>query len=460
MGIESRTDLAEVRKRVEQKRHDYIAYDFSLKKNDILKTFFDLAQEYSSLENFYRICVVVLHESLHVENILYLRIPGEEGFRLVCDSLDGISLLQPEAPSYIIPEQGKVKDKDSFLTPIYSNGPLDFSGIPRNAPRQIIGVLETFPCSSLTESDKFFLEKYTNRIGYNLRSKMLGEENIRHLKFINNLVSDIEHNVIIPNMHFKHLFNRLKKSIADIDQLQELLSKQISDVSFDIKKCHATVLNKTCRIKEGLQAAFKEIDSHHTNYSLFLESLFRRDHFERGCFVLRNKLINVDREIIRPQFAHYRSRFLSRNIEIKEPKEFRDGNYSIIADLGLLSQVYANLFSNAVKYTKSIINHNGNKQKSLAYGRKILPDYYGKDLPGIKLNVFTTGPHLSEQEVRNIFKDGFQGENKSGTYSRGHGLSFVKYVVELHGGSVGYEATEQGNNFYFILPLITDKASS
>ena len=35
----------------------------------------------------------------------------------------------------------------------------------------------------------------------------------------------------------------------------------------------------------------------------------------------------------------------------------------------------------------------------------------------------------------------------------GHGLAFVKQVVEIHGGVAGYEATEEGNNFYFILPL-------
>jgi signal transduction histidine kinase len=35
----------------------------------------------------------------------------------------------------------------------------------------------------------------------------------------------------------------------------------------------------------------------------------------------------------------------------------------------------------------------------------------------------------------------------------GQGVAFVKQVVEIHGGVAGYEATEEGNNFYFILPL-------
>jgi hypothetical protein len=28
----------------------------------------------------------------------------------------------------------------------------------------------------------------------------------------------------------------------------------------------------------------------------------------------------------------------------------------------------------------------------------------------------------------------------------------VKNVIELHGGEVGYEAVEGGNNFFFIIP--------
>ena len=39
--------------------------------------------------------------------------------------------------------------------------------------------------------------------------------------------------------------------------------------------------------------------------------------------------------------------------------------------------------------------------------------------------------------------------NKPGT---GHGLTFIKNAIEMHGGVVGYEATQYVNNFYFIIP--------
>ena len=72
---------------------------------------------------------------------------------------------------------------------------------------------------------------------------------------------------------------------------------------------------------------------------------------------------------------------------------------------------------------------------------------------GIKFNVFTTGPNLSETERLNIFEEGNRAKNSQGIKGSGHGLNFIRRVVEVHGGKVGCEATDEGNNFYFILPV-------
>ena len=46
-----------------------------------------------------------------------------------------------------------------------------------------------------------------------------------------------------------------------------------------------------------------------------------------------------------------------------------------------------------------------------------------------------------------------RGDNDRDVPGTGHGLSFIRHVIEMHGGRVGYEPTQEGNNFYFILPL-------
>jgi len=114
--------------------------------------------------------------------------------------------------------------------------------------------------------------------------------------------------------------------------------------------------------------------------------------------------------------------------------------------------VYANLFSNALKYTREVTTYTGEKKKYVAYGHEVIKDYFGPGKDGIKFNVFSTGPHINPDERGKIFDDEYRGSNSLNIPGTGHGLTFIKNVVEIHGGVVGYEPTQYGNNFYFILP--------
>lgn len=449
----SRSDLTEIRKRVQQKRLDYINYDFSRKKNDTLKTFFDLSQEFDSLVDLYRICVAVPLDSFGLESRLHLLNP-DGVLAMACDSEHGIYTPPAPCPEYIFLADTPYETHDSYMVPILSK-PLHASKFPELLePLNIIGIFEVYPVSKLTKSDKFFFTKYSNRIGYNLRKRLLSQQNIEHLQFINNLVTDIEHNVIIPNMYYKYLFKQLKKRIDALNSLSETIEQYKSAASNDPEMC-LHIVSQVATIRTQLLDSYQEINKHHANLSLFLESLFRRDHFEEGRLVLHQQVCKLETDIILPQLSHYEQRMSARGITIDKPDDMEGEEIEIRVDFGLLSQVYANLFSNVVKYAETVIDHLGQPRKAVAYGRTILPDHFGPGQAGIKLNVFSTGRPLPADESANIFKDGFMGANCAAENSRGHGLAFIKYVVELHGGHVGYEFTQEGNNFYFILPFIS-----
>jgi len=51
-----------------------------------------------------------------------------------------------------------------------------------------------------------FLEKFANRVGFQLHNRILRDRSREHLDFIRNLVEDIGHNVIVPNIYFKLYF--------------------------------------------------------------------------------------------------------------------------------------------------------------------------------------------------------------------------------------------------------------
>ncbi len=445
------SNMAIIRTRIEQRRQEYIRSNFSRKKNDILKTFFDLSQEFDTIPNLFRICVVVPHESLGVDTRLYL-INDQGELDAVCDSEHGVCSPPCAAPENVRVSDVAYAEGQSYFVPIYTDF-TDHHKKCEGALCRVMGMFEVMPIEKLTLDDKIFFTKYTNRIGYNLRKKRLAQQNINHLKFINSLVDDIEHNVVIPNMHYKSLFHQLKRYIDNLNDVVDLIEefhKENQETNSEI--CRA-MSSKIAKVTEDLNSSYEDIDKHHVNLSLFLESLLRRDHFEKGYLVLKRRICKLDSEIIAPQLDNYEKRMLMRGISIEKPQDMQGEEIEIDADLGLLSQVYANLFSNALKYTHNVMTEQGNYRKAVTYGRKIIKGHWGHGQDGIKLNVFSTGEHVSVSEMSSLFEDGFIGHNHTSDLSRGHGLAFIKYVVEMHGGIVGYEPTKEGNNFYFILPL-------
>lgn len=460
-------DLEAVCQRIREKAESYEQYNFSKGRNDFLKAFFDLAQEYDSLDDFYRICVSVPLALVGVESALYLCQGPDHGLQLLCSSREGV-LHDPRPAAYPVQmQEAPYELAGSYIIPIFSKQPYNHkqSG-DRDAERQMklwhdlrglcgggrtLGMFEVHRKEGLTETDKFFFVKYANRIGYNLDNRLIARQNIDRLKFINTLVIDIEHNIIVPNMYFRHLFNQLKKKIGLIEELkQEIVTSQGGGgLSTRCGQC----CGKLQTLQDDLFRYYQEIVKHHANMSLFIESLFRREHFERGHLVLHPKRCFIEKEVIIPQLEHYASRLRAADVTVDRPQNMHEEEFPILVDIGLLAQVYANLFSNAAKYTKEIIDHEGRPRKAVAYGRELLNDFPSPGKKAIKFNVFTTGPSMTVEQGNRLFQEGMRGDDSLDVPGTGHGLSFIRLVIEMHGGRVGYEPTPQGNNFYFILPL-------
>ena len=446
------TDLSHVRARVHEKQEDYRGYGFSKRQDDILKIFFDLAQEYDSLEDFYRTCVTVPGLCLDLDVRLYLFNRKLQKMELVCDSMNGFAAVWQPAPEPVRPELAPYRVGKAYFFPVLKKNCFPKEKEKRRY-RCLSGLLEVLTNDGqLSEKNQLFFTKYAGRIAFRLHNRVIARQNIDHLKFINNLVRDIEHNVIIPNMYFRYLFNQLRKKIRDLGELKNTVLLMKENLNLEGEECQV-VLSGIAKLHQDLLEYHEEVQKQHANLSLFLESLFRKDHFAKGRLVLRPKKCLVEKAIIGPQLEYYAKRFQGRKIEIVRPSDMRDEEIPLMVDIGLLAQVYANLFSNAVKYTAEVVGFNGRIKKKMAYGRHYMPDAFGPGIAGVKFNVFTTGPHLSDEDGTNIFSEGYRAAGSSSQSGSGHGLNFIKHVIEIHGGQVGYESTHEGNNFYFILPL-------
>jgi signal transduction histidine kinase len=436
-------DLADVSARIIEKRQSYQTYKFGTLENDAIKTFFDLAQEYETLENFYRVTVTVIKEFFGLDSRLNL-LCLEGRLELVCDSIRGVYPPKTPPRPHISLTNQVYTAENSWVIPIRGNLLL-VNQLPFYSKEQLIGMLEVFPEDRLTKRQRFFFEKYANRLGYNLHVKIIQWQNIQHIRFINSLVADIEHNVIIPNislsLYLRFLRQRIK-AFKDLECLCEVRGPGCGEL--------ATAQERFRDLVQGLENDYQTLETHYKEVSLFLESLFRPSHFQKGHLVLMRRTCRVVSEIIEPQLKLFLPKLKERQIGIDASMGVMpDEDLLLSVDKGLMSQVYNNLFSNAVKYTRP----NLQGRKYLAYGREVLKDFFGPGKDGIKFNVFSTGPHIPPDDVPHIFEEGYRGHNIDKEVGTGRGLYFVRNVIETHGGEVGYEPTPGGNNFYFVLPL-------
>lgn len=448
-----RERMAFLETRVHEKIDDYEEYRFTLLESRALNIFFDLAQEYDNVYDLYALCVLVPKVFFQKHSTLYLQ---DQDNRLTWRSSSAVPWDEDPGPQAEPPPVGEPTVRDGhFYIPIKGNRDLleqlDFS--PKRA---VIGLLDVTPGDNLSPHERLFFEKYANRIGFQLHNRLISTKNREHLQFIRSLVDDIGHNVIVPNMYFKLFYRRLESKIRVLREISSQFAEFTGGCGLGEPGQAASCRRLQREMDytyESLMEQFREIYRHYEQTSLFLETLLRRGHFEQGRYVLEKQRVNIRRQIVMPQVERYRGRLAERGIEIAEPAQGQlDPGLETEVDVGLVSQVFANLFSNAVKYTREATDAQGRRRKFVTYGCAFLPGHFGPDRDGVRCQVFSTGPRIAPEEAGRLYSEGFRGSNVSGEYGTGHGLHFISEVITLHGGEVGYEPAEMGNVFYFVLP--------
>ncbi|NTU48352.1 MAG: sensor histidine kinase, partial [Syntrophobacteraceae bacterium] len=367
--------MMDVYERVRTKKEAYQLYNFERLQEEAFATFFDLAQEFTNLDVLYQVIVAVPKEFFGYESRLYVIDAKTSRLERVCDTGEG--LVQPAGRlSYTLNiSDAPYETDESIFFPIRGNEALTKS-VPFLAQLHVLGLLEIYPKSKVDPKNRFFMEKYANRIGYNLHQKMLIQQNLNHIKFTNQLVSDIEHNVISPNLYYKLFLIRLKKILEDYGKAQDKLRDTILFLQNDdgpLSKGLCEIYHTVSQSNETLDEERKALTKHYEHTSLFLETLLRRDHFEKGTYVLRKQACNFRTEIIQPLLDRYRPLFERKGVAVDNRLDnVPDEQVTLFVDKGLISQVFDNLFSNALKYTQEVEDQLGNTIKLVSYNRQIL----------------------------------------------------------------------------------------
>jgi len=182
--------------------------------------------------------------------------------------------------------------------------------------------------------------------------------------------------------------------------------------------------------------------------------LFRPDHFLFGEYILKKSPCCLWEDLVLPQLERYRDRFAQHDIMVShfgKDHEVSKG-IKVRVDKGLLAQVVSNLFSNAVKYAEPVVDASGKKGKRMRCTMSFIKDFFGRGHHGVRFGIFSSGSPIDTEDAVHIFEEGFRVTESDAREGMGHGLHFVKNVVEVHGGVVGYNPDELGNEFYFFVP--------
>jgi signal transduction histidine kinase len=415
---------------------DYADYRFTSQESCAINIFFDLAQEFDDLEQVYLLSVLILRMFFQYQAELYLK-----------DETSKLVMVTPPMSGSHTERRPEIRsetwnDGAYCYVPVYGKNAFalirneQFS-LDEAAP---LGVLALHISRALESHELLFLEKYANRVGFCLDTKILALRNERHVLFLRKLAHDIGHNIITPNMRLKLMLNHLEGQITSLGEL--IQNAPDTAVHSDIR----AMQQKMTEQAKAIMGTFK-------NSALFLESLLRQSHFDLGRYVLRAAKLDIGKFVVRPQFERYRSSFDEKHLHVDENQPSVPPEPCLVeADLGLISQVLANMLSNAAKYS---VPAAPGQPGEIRCGVELVPGAFANGDQGVKVSVFSSGPHISPDEAVHLFDDNFRASNSSGQYGTGHGLFFVREIINEHKGLSGYTPAEGGNIFFFILPSVS-----
>ena len=162
-----------------------------------------------------------------------------------------------------------------------------------------------------------------------------------------------------------------------------------------------------------------------------------------GKLRLEYRQLNIV-EVVRSSFEAQKP--MAESHELNYTFESDDEKVTILADSGRLQQIFANLISNAIKFTPS----GGDVSVHVAAGPNT-----------VTVTVADSGQGIEPKGLADIFKQFAQG---SGEHARrsglGLGLSIVNILVSKHGGTVRAESEGVGHGSRFIVTLPLSEAGT
>jgi len=251
--------------------------------------------------------------------------------------------------------------------------------------------------------------------------------------------------VIVPvdeRNPFSEITESVNKMARELGTMENLRQSFISNVSHEIQSPLTSIsgfaaLLKNDALSPQLRGHYADvIETEAKRLSRLSDNLMRLSMLENGAQPLTVTTFSLDRQI-QNAVLMLEPQWMAKNLDVSVTLE----KLSFSGDEGLLSQVWVNLLHNAVKFTPE--------------GGKIRVTLV-REQPGILCRISDTGAGIPEEDRMHIFERFYKADKARDRVlgGSGLGLSLVKKIVELHGGTVTAESeVGKGSMFAVTLPI-------
>src|SRR5208283_5269307 len=159
--------------RIESKKNDFRDYDFSGTESNALAVFFDLAQEFDAIEDFYCLCTAIPKAFFGLEARFYVMEPRMNGLALVAKTEECGPPLNTAPPSLLQPGERPYHTGSSSLVLTIRGKEFLIDQLPFKTKDNVLGLLEIYPDAGIDTQRELFFEKYANRIGFNMHNRFI-----------------------------------------------------------------------------------------------------------------------------------------------------------------------------------------------------------------------------------------------------------------------------------------------
>lgn len=233
------------------------------------------------------------------------------------------------------------------------------------------------------------------RFAFQLEKKLINSQKqiLNNLEYKNKIIGMISHEIRSP-LSIISIYSKMVSSKVD--------DKEVMDVFKSIEYTTSTLLLLSGQILEYSKNEHKKME------------------LVKAQFNLNDVITKISNPLI--------PLALTKGNELKIEKNISK-DFLVLSDATKISQLFYNLVGNAIKFTE-----NGTISIVIAVDK----------ISAQKINLFVevtdTGAGISEDDLKNIFDDFYQGSNGFNNVGVGLGLKICKEIVELFGGTIEVES--------------------